>query len=496
MNLSGKTTHASLLAKIAENFKMKLRTLLTVFLQLAIYLATGAQSLPDRKYPSAALLSDLEMVRAAVATLHPGFGRFGPREEVLHALDSVKNVIGSSDSTSFISFFRMVNPVLTKIRCGHTKFFPPMKGFPFYFFTDNLIPVIVWFDNSGQLLVTRSQYPEAVGKYVKRINGQPIDSVLRALRAQLFVDAHVQTSADAQIQQYFSAWYADFIQSGRGPFTIALADEDGAETTIGMAGINADAWQLLNQKTSYLTSHNQLSFPSDTVARLRIATFYPQQGNKYFRRFLDSAFVQIGRRQVQRLVIDVRENEGGNDALGKHLYAHIARNDFRYYDRIEVKVRRKKDVPSRGSVYLPRFIGLAGWFIRKDAQGRLLFKKHQNLGIHRPHRQAYTGNVTFLMDGLSYSVTSEFLAVARCENRGVFMGEESGGAYQGDNSGTFAIYKLPATGLDLGIPLAGYYMAVKPESGAPRGIMPDVTVRPSREDLLSGRDPADALLTK
>lgn len=475
---------------------MKLRTLLTALLQLAIYLATGAQSLPGRKYPSSALLSDLEMVRAAVVTLHPGFGRFGPREEVLHSLDSVRNVIGGCDSTSFISFFRMLNPVLTKIRCGHTKFFPPMKGFPFYFFTDNLIPVIVRFDSNGQLLVTRSGYPEAVGKYVKRINGQPIDSVLRALRAQLFADAHVQTSANAQIQQYFSAWYADFIQSGHGPFTIVLADEQGGKTTVGMAGISADAWHELNRDASYLIGYNHLSFPSDTVAKLRIATFYPQQGDKYFRRFLDSAFVQIGSRKVQRLIIDVRGNEGGNDALGKHLYAHIARNDFRYYDRIEVKVKRKRDVPNRGNVYLPRFIGLARWFIRKDPQGRLLFRKHQNLGTHHPHRQAYTGNVTFLMDGLSYSVTSEFLAVARNENRGMFMGEESSGAYQGDNSGTFAIYKLPATGLDLGIPLAGYYMAVKPESGISRGIIPDITLSPSRQDLLSGHDPADVLFAR
>jgi hypothetical protein len=496
MNLSGKTTPASFLAKIAENFKMKLRTLLTVLLQLAIHLATGAQSLPDKKYPSAALLSDLDMIRSTVVTLHPGFGRFGPREEILHALDSARNVIGSHDSTSFVSFFRMVNPILTKIRCGHTKFFPPMKGFPFYFFTDHLLPAIVRFDNSGRLLVTRSGYPEAVGKYVKRINGQSIDSVLNALRTQQFTDAYGQTSADAQIQQYFSAWYADFVQSGNGPFTMVLTDDKGAATTVEMAGISAEAWQVLNRNASYLTGHNHLSFPSDTVARLRIATFYPPQGDKYFRRFLDSAFVQIGSRKVRRLIIDVRGNEGGNDALGKHLYAHIARRDFRYYDRIEVKVKRKKEVPDRGNAYLPRFIGLARWFIRKDAQGRLLFKKHQNLGVHRPHRQAYTGNVTFLMDGLSYSVTSEFLAVARSENRGVFMGEESGGAYQGDNSGTFAIYKLLATGLDLGIPLAGYYMAVKPESGTPRGIMPDIIVKPSRADLLSGRDPADVLLAR
>ena len=100
------------------------------------------------------------------------------------------------------------------------------------------------------------------------------------------------------------------------------------------------------------------------------------------------------------------------------------------------------------------------------------------------------------MDGLSYSVTSEFLAVARSENRGLFIGEESGGAYQGNSSGTFVIYKLPFTGLDLGIPLAGYYTSAKPDAVPGRGILPDVVTQHSREDLLLVTDPVNALLAR
>ncbi|WP_426295611.1 S41 family peptidase [Dyadobacter endophyticus] len=475
---------------------MKRRILLTFLLQLVTCFATGAQSLPGKKISSAALLTDLAMIRSAVVALHPGLGRFEPRERFLHSLDSVKTVVAGADSTTFVSFFRMVNPVLARLRCGHTKFFAPMKEFPFYFFTDKLIPMIVRFDNSDRLLVTHSSYPQAVGKYVMHINGQSIESVLRALRPHMMVDGFVQSSADAQIQQYFSAWYADFIQGSTGSFSVGLTDGTETSTVIEMMGINVGAWQALNRKNSYLTGLNQLSFPSDTVARLRIANFYSSEGDKHFRHFLDSAFTEIGSRPVRQLIIDVRGNEGGNDALGKHLYAHIATKDFRYYDRIEVKVKRKKDVPDRGHVYLPRFLGLARLVIKKDSQGRLVFKKHQNFGTHHPRHGAYTGKVVFLMDGLSYSVTSEFLAVARDENRGVFMGEESGGTYQGDNSGTFAIYKLPSTGLDLGIPLGGYYSAVKPEPTPGRGILPDVTIKPSREDLLTGTDPANAFLVR
>ena len=240
---------------------------------------------------------------------------------------------------------------------------------------------------NARLLVTHSSYAEAVGKYLKQINGQTIDSILSVLRAQMFVDGFVQSSANAQIQQYFSAWYANFIQKDYGPFALILSDENNNDTAIQTGGINVDNWHFLNKNSSYLSNHNHLTFPSDSVARLRIANFYSTRGDKDFRRFLDSSFVQISKHEVGRLIIDVRGNEGGNDALGKELYAHIARKDFRYYDRIEVKVRRKKDVPGRTHAYLPRFIGLARPFIKKDPKGRFLFKKHQNLGMHRPIAQ-------------------------------------------------------------------------------------------------------------
>lgn len=474
---------------------MNLRITLTVLLNLGIYLATGAQSFPGRKIASAHALGDLQMVRLSVARLHPGFGRFGPRSEFLQPLDSLKAALEKSDSVSVESFFRMLNPILVRLRCGHTKFFPPMKLFPFYFNTDHVLPVIVRFEDTGRLLVIRSAHPETVGQYLESIQGRPILSILQELRRQMLVDGHVQSSADAQIQQYFSAWYADFIQQGDRALTVGLTDQNGKATCMLMEGITAAAWQALDKNSSYLTHHNHLRFGNDSVAYLRIANFYSHEGDKHFRRFLDSAFTAISQRPVGHLVIDVRGNEGGNDALGKTLFAHIARRDFRYYDHIEVKVKRKKELPDRGRAYLPKFIGLARLFIKKDVQGRLVFKKHQNLGMHRPRQGAYQGNVSFLQDGLSYSVTSEFLAVARSEDRGTFIGEESGGTYEGDNSGTFVIYKLAGTGLDLGIPLAGYYSAVKPVPSPGRGILPDITVRPGREDLLSGRDPIRAALS-
>nr|WP_295922419.1 S41 family peptidase [uncultured Dyadobacter sp.] len=464
---------------------MKLSLSLIVFIKLFMFLSTGAQPVPDRKFEPAALVRDLALIRTSVEAMHPGLGRFGPKEEFLSALDSIKSVVEQGGPLALVDFFRMVNPVLVRLRCGHTKFFPPMQGFPFYFHTDHVLPCIVRFDDTGRLLVIRASQPELAGKYLESINGRPVTSIVNALRAQMFADGHVKSSADAQIEQYFSAWYADFIQD-QPEFTLGL---EGADKPVSVKGITSKEWQDLNKNSSYLSFQNRLQFLNDSVASLRVATFYSEEGNKDFVRFLDSSFTEISKRKISHLVIDVRGNEGGNDRLGKELYARIALKDFRYYDRIEVKVRRKRDVPARDRAYLPKFLGLARFFIKKDPQGRLLFTRHRNLGEHHPDKKAFKGKVWFLLDGLSYSVTSEFLAVARSEERGVFAGQESGGAYEGDNSGTFAIYKLPETGLDLGIPLGGYYSAVKTGAGAGRGIMPDVECMPSKSDLLAGDDP-------
>jgi hypothetical protein len=49
----------------------------------------------------------------------------------------------------------------------------------------------------------------------------------------MFTDGFVQTSADAQIEQYFSAWYADFIQEGE-KFELTFQEESGQQTLLRM----------------------------------------------------------------------------------------------------------------------------------------------------------------------------------------------------------------------------------------------------------------------
>ncbi|WP_254562028.1 S41 family peptidase [Dyadobacter diqingensis] len=441
---------------------------------------------PLRKIGKQQMLNDLQILRKSVEEVHPGLNRFGQEAGFAARYDSINTIISGRDSITALDFFRIVNPLLSSIKCGHVKFLPPVKDFPFYYYLENILPVIVRFDENNRLLIVKAQNDQLRGKYFSKINNRPIDEILEMLRANMFVDGNVMAAADAQIQQYFSAWYADFIQD-QNSFLVEVTDHSGKREDVKLSGISVPQWQEMDKQVSFLSKKNELIFKNDSTAYLRIASFMPDVSNKDFSKFLSASFAGIGKKSVKKLIIDVRGNEGGNDKLGMELFAFIAQRDFGYYDRIEMKVRKRKNITYNKLAYFPRFSGLASIFIKKR-KGKLFWTLHKNLGNHKPAKHAYTGEVVFLMDGLSYSVTSEFLAVAHDQSRGKFVGEESGGTYTGDNSGAFLIFKLPASSIDLGIPVAAYYAAVKSQKEIGRGILPDLVVKPTASDLLNNRD--------
>ena len=96
-----------------------------------------------------------------------------------------------------------------------------------------------------------------------------------------------------------------------------------------------------------------------------------------------------------------------------------------------------------------------------------------------------------LIDGGSFSTTADVAAVLRGLRRATFVGEETGGAYEGNTSGLDAQVVLPASGLRYRVQMFGYVNAVPPAERG-RGTVPDEVVPTRIADLLRGEDPAMA----
>lgn len=105
-----------------------------------------------------------------------------------------------------------------------------------------------------------------------------------------------------------------------------------------------------------------------------------------------------------------------------------------------------------------------------------------------PQQDAFAGQVYILQNGQSFSVTSEFCSIVKDNNRAIFIGDENGGTFQGDNSGAFALVELPNTKIGLDVPLLGYYMHLQNPHPLAKGIPADYSVIPSIQDVLEKRD--------
>jgi C-terminal processing protease CtpA/Prc len=211
----------------------------------------------------------------------------------------------------------------------------------------------------------------------------------------------------------------------------------------------------------------------------------PDRARPRFPDFLTAAFRELEEKKTPGLIIDLRGNGGGFDEYGKFLFAHVMDRPFLYYWALETKKDRydlfrytDETLEAAEELARPLKPNARGWF---DVLG------HPNRGLQATRQPHFAGRVAILIDGGSFSATGETTSAFHYYKKAVFFGQESGAGYYGNTSGFMVTATLPATRLQVRVPLVLYTMAVE---GYPkdRGLVPDFPVAPTIEDIMAGRD--------
>jgi len=75
--------------------------------------------------------------------------------------------------------------------------------------------------------------------------------------------------------------------------------------------------------------------------------------------------------------------------------------------------------------------------VEQRSDGKFHLVKHPNLGLQQPSQPHFAGRVFALMNGGSFSTSSEFLSMLHFYKRATFVGEEAAGGYYGCTAGQF-----------------------------------------------------------
>jgi len=480
---------------------------------------TPPDSIQTRILQPADMQADFRYMRRMLEETHPGLYRYTPKPIMQARLDSIDLTL--TQPLPFYAFFKTVAALMADIRCAHTHALPhkdfekafmtTWKTLPFFMFPSEGRPYVLLNGTTDQTIKP--------GFELLSINGQPMVAIRRQLSRYYWTDGYIESSRSATLKgQLFAGFYYWFIGQ---PETFELTFRSPAgDTTRFETPAKPFAGSLEVMKKNpvnkqmvawYLTKKEKhpwrLSFP-DTLAStayLRLDGFGGEgakngaQAIATFQKFMDKAMAKIQKKQSRNLIVDVRANTGGWDSQGIELFTYLMKTDSAvpYYAR--------QHSVTDSSEFI-RFSDLSE-ADRKNLRSELIpesdgtFTLKQGSDTRAPQRYApkpnrFRGQVYILMDGASMSTASEFLAVAHANKVGVFVGEESGGAYEGGNGSSFINLKLPNSGIQVSTPLVYYDNAVPKPKQKGRGTMPDHEVSSTIRDVLNHSDPHFSLVKK
>jgi C-terminal processing protease CtpA/Prc len=212
---------------------------------------------------------------------------------------------------------------------------------------------------------------------------------------------------------------------------------------------------------------------------LKIDRFAHRKHARVYRK----VFRKLKRNKSEHLIIDLRNNGGGSLANSYRLLSYL----------LDTTVTQTFTTAIRSYPYKKYTKGNL-WFKFTRVVFAVIGKKttrHDTdyfvYTLKQRQKNHFNGKVTVLINGGSFSASCLVSAYLRQRRNVVFIGEETGGAREGCNAGITPYYKLPATGLNVRVPAFRIIHDVSPDITG-RGILPDIKIAYSIEDILNRKD--------
>lgn len=454
-----------------------------LFLPLLVFsLAIQGQTLTPEQ-----LQGDFARFRTALHEVHPAMYRYTPKTmfDSLFALTSAR----LNRPMTQHEFYVTMTPLLVALRDGHIKWIVPGRDEHYPFFNESLFPLKLYFQEDKAWVVGNYGSGDVpAGVEVVAINAQPIATIIGQLLPNMtFADGTTVNGKYEDLNHFFPGYYATFI--GAPANFIITYRTAGSEHTVQLPAVTYQTIKDYSEqhKPSPQKAHRVTFTDDGQTAFMTIERFWTAKNEQNFKSFLAEAFREIKAKNTSNLVLDLRSNEGGEEPYGVWLYQYLAQKPFRYYDRISVHQKKAYSFPA----WTPKLYQRFRWLSVKKRDNDYVFTKQRGLKTQKPQRDAFAGRLYVLINGGSFSVTTEFAARVHADGRATFIGQETGGACEGNSSGIFTITQLPNSKIDLGIPMFGFHMANLPTTlQKGQGIRPDHVVIPTVSDVLTGNDRA------
>jgi C-terminal processing protease CtpA/Prc len=219
-------------------------------------------------------------------------------------------------------------------------------------------------------------------------------------------------------------------------------------------------------------SEFSLSYPASQTALLTVDTFSKHK-NQEFKQKIKSYFKEIQKKDVDNLIIDLRDNGGGSTSLVNYLYEFITPKPYLNFAQGEVKVSEYALRERSGN--LSKLANLQ--------EDRVEVKKPK---LKKPSKNKYRfkGQVYVLIGPYTFSSATDFAALIKDFETGILVGQETGGL--ASSYGDKIRGQLSNSGLDFAVSYKKFVRPAGYDNG--RGVIPDIKVENNYQEERNGID--------
>ena len=402
---------------------------------------------PDTRYSVSAMQADFNQLLAQIEKNHPALYDFTNREAYQKLIKQQYAKI--KDSATIVDFYKILMPLVEKIGCGHTELWLPQTVWQDS--SIGFVPLRLFIEK-GKVYVMRNLSGDSnikLSMEVTGINGQVTPALLDTMNSFISTDGNNLSAK------------RDFLNTSWFNGLLAIALDFPREYTLDVRLSPGEPVEQIKLPAMKLAIYNKLeAWPSNTpkfridslntpgILTIRSFSFYDSVAG--FRHLIDSFFARVKEQHIHSVILDLRDNNGGDPFCSAYLLAYLAREP---------------------EIYYPEPYGQYG----EVAKPIPLAANH------------FEGNFYTLINGNCFSSTGHLCALLKYYHLGKFIGSETGGTYTCNDNGTYV--SLDHTGITLRIARNTFQVAVQ---GMPRftGIPPDYAIENSLDDHIAGKDSA------
>jgi len=280
-------------------------------------------------FPKEELQEDFRQLRKTLQDSHCCLYEYTSKERMDELFDRQYTLIDRDMKPH--EFYKILTPITSAIGCMHSAVWMPDEYWDIG--PENLFPLQVRLIE--EYLVVTGHYGDSIqvpsGSVILKINDRPIDEIISEMLANISADAMNPQFRRAQIEQRFPLLYArrfgfpeefeiEYALPGRKTRVTGFLESANIESVRSVVFANFRQPPL---------EFTLLEDRSTAVLPIRTFSYYDRVD--YFTDFLDSCFAVLREKEIGNLILDLRENDGGDPFCAAPLFSYLEREAVPYF---------------------------------------------------------------------------------------------------------------------------------------------------------------------